>query len=79
MVSIWEFYLTYSIALGIKSISSQEIEAFFGDNIYNKFENIQDEASLQENEIKIIEEVNGDYKQVLYEEIKEEINKLDLK
>lgn len=79
IVSIWEFYLTYSIALGIKSISSQEIEAFFGDNIYNKFENIQDEASLQENEIKIIEEVNGDYKQVLYEEIKEEINKLDLK
>lgn len=39
MVKIWQFYLTYSISLDIESISSKEIEAFFGDNIYNYFEN----------------------------------------
>ena len=38
MVKIWQFYLTYSISLDIESISSEELENFFGDNIYNYFE-----------------------------------------
>lgn len=35
MVSLWEFYLTYSIALGIPSIANKEIENFFGNDIFN--------------------------------------------
>ena len=35
MVSLWEFYLTYSIALGMSSIANKEIESFFGDDIFN--------------------------------------------
>ncbi|NMA51254.1 MAG: DUF2207 domain-containing protein [Mollicutes bacterium] len=34
MVKIWDFYLTYSIALDISEVASKEIETFFGDNIY---------------------------------------------
>ncbi len=75
MVKIWQFYLTYSIALGIESISSEEIEAFFGNNIYNYFEDSKQDTRLDNSEIKIIEEVKGDYKKVLQKEIDEEIEK----
>lgn len=33
-IAIWNFYLTYSIALGIDGIAGGEIEEFFGENIY---------------------------------------------
>lgn len=33
-IEIWNFYLTYSIALGIDGIAGNEIEEFFGENIY---------------------------------------------
>ena len=75
MVKIWQFYLTYSIALGMESISSEEIEAFFGDNIYNYFENHQEETRLENKEIEILEEVRGDYRQILDKEIEEEMQK----
>ena len=75
MVKIWQFYLTYSIALGIESISSEEIETFFGNNIYNYFEDSKQDTRLDNSEIKIIEEVKGDYKKVLQKEIDEEIEK----
>ncbi len=35
MISLWDFYLSYSIALGIEGIASEEISNFFGNNIYN--------------------------------------------
>lgn len=35
MIYIWNFYPSYSIALGINSIAKKEIESFFGDKIYN--------------------------------------------
>ena len=35
MIYIWNFYLSYSIALGINGITKKEIESFFGDKIYN--------------------------------------------
>jgi uncharacterized membrane protein len=34
MVKIWDFYLTYSIALDVSSIATKEIKDFFGDNIF---------------------------------------------
>lgn len=35
MISLWDFYLSYSVALGIKGIASKEIKNFFGNEIYN--------------------------------------------
>lgn len=35
MIVIWNYYLSYSVALGIKGIASKEIRNFFGDAIYN--------------------------------------------
>ena len=35
MISLWDFYLSYSVALGIKGIASREIKNFFGNEIYN--------------------------------------------
>ena len=35
MISLWNFYLSYSVALGIKGIASKEIKNFFGNEIYN--------------------------------------------
>ena len=35
MISFWDFYLSYSVALGIKGIASKEIKNFFGNEIYN--------------------------------------------
>ncbi len=33
MVEIWDFYLTYSIALDVSSEATEEIESFFGTNL----------------------------------------------
>ena len=35
MISLWDFYLSYSVSLGIKGIASKEIKNFFGNEIYN--------------------------------------------
>lgn len=35
MISIWNYYLSYSIAIGINGIAYDEINNFFGNNIYN--------------------------------------------
>lgn len=35
MISLWDFYLSYSVVLGIKGIASKEIKDFFGNEIYN--------------------------------------------
>lgn len=34
MIILWNYYLTYSIALDVNSIASKEIKNFFGTNIY---------------------------------------------
>ena len=34
-IVIWNYYLSFSIALGIAGVSSEEIISFFGSNIYN--------------------------------------------
>ena len=35
MIVLWNYYLSYSVALGIDSIANKEINDFFGSNIYN--------------------------------------------
>ena len=35
MIVLWNYYLSYSVALGIEGIASNEIESFFGNEIYN--------------------------------------------
>lgn len=34
MVKIWDFYLTYAVALNVSDKAAKEINNFFGDNIY---------------------------------------------
>lgn len=46
MVKLWQFYLTYSVALNIYSIASSEIESFFGNEIYNNVNNSTDIISI---------------------------------
>ena len=35
MIEIWDFYLTYSVALGINTDASRKIESIFGETVYN--------------------------------------------
>ncbi len=35
MIILWNYYLSYSVALGIDGKASNEIKAFFGNNIFN--------------------------------------------
>ena len=35
MIYLWNYYLSYSIALGIDGVAKDEIVDFFGNNIYN--------------------------------------------
>lgn len=35
MVILWNYYLSYSVALGIKGVAYDDIDNFFGNNIYN--------------------------------------------
>lgn len=44
MTVLWDYYLTYSVALGIDGIANQEIESFFGKEIYNGF--IENEGNV---------------------------------
>lgn len=34
-IVLWNYYLSYSVALGINGAASEEIASFFGNNIYN--------------------------------------------
>lgn len=34
MIKIWDFYLTYSIALDMSEVASNDMTTFFGKNIY---------------------------------------------
>lgn len=34
MIKIWNYYLTYSVALNVDTFASNEIKTFFGDNIF---------------------------------------------
>lgn len=76
MVVLWNYYLTYAIALDVKTIAKEEIEEFFGENIYyevmhkvgaientNTFEYIE-ENNRNEDEIKaeIEQEIEGEMK-----------------
>lgn len=42
MVALWNYYLSYSIALGIEGLAYAEIESFFGNSIYNFNSRIED-------------------------------------
>lgn len=60
MVKVWSFYLTYSIVLNIDSISSNQMRETINDNVYNSFQNsnkIVDYSAINNNEIKIIEDI----------------------
>lgn len=46
-IEIWEYYLTYSIALGINTDASEKIESFFGEAVYNNSnDTLMDERRL---------------------------------
>lgn len=48
-IEIWDFYLTYSVALGIISDASEKIESFFGENVYNySNDNLMDERRIRQ-------------------------------
>lgn len=75
MVVIWNYYLTYSIALDLPSISKEEITNFFGKNIYN-IESKKNKIIEKDKEYKIIKELKFDeYPENLKKEIKSELSK----
>lgn len=56
MVEIWDYYLTYSIVLEIKSVASKELEDFFGMGIFKGSHNTKKRySSTKEDTIKIKE------------------------
>lgn len=58
MVVLWNFYLPYSIALGMEGIAYEEINNFFGDSIYYQYEN-NDELESKERIEKINESIEN--------------------
>lgn len=60
-VIIWEFYLTYSIALNISSIAKSEIEEFFGDNIFRG--TIENTNNEMESDVKNVEDIRKLFKE----------------
>lgn len=48
MITLWNYYLSYSIALDMNGVANDEINNFFGDDIYN----INNSKLYDENEIK---------------------------
>lgn len=48
-IEIWEYYLTYSVALGINTDASEKIESFFGEAVYNNSnDTLDDERRLNQ-------------------------------
>ncbi len=49
MIRLWNYYLSYSIALGIEGIANDEIKEFFGNEIYNQNSTMinNEDASVQ--------------------------------
>ena len=81
-IRLWQFYLTYSIVLDIKSEASKEINSFFGRKIYNVFEDYRTYKVINKNtkpETVIVEYVNGNNKENIRRQIEIEIAKLDIK
>jgi len=82
MVILWNHYLTYSMVLDIKSIASNQIKAFFGENIYKTIHT----QELQENEIpkglacsfETVAEIDENIKKINEEELKKYEIKLSL-
>ena len=60
MISLWDFYLSYSVALEIKGIASKEIKNFFGNEIYN-LNNVDQDLNVinTEESQKYITEINN--------------------
>lgn len=58
MVVLWNFYLPYSIALGMEGIAYEEINNFFDDSIYYQYEN-NDELESKERIEKINESIEN--------------------
>ena len=52
-IAIWDYYLSYSVALGIKSKAFKEINNFFGKEIYNR-KIILSEKEKEESDNRII-------------------------
>lgn len=81
-ITLWQFYLTYSIVLDIKSEASKEIGSFFGKKIYSVFEDFRTYRETNKNtkpENVIAEYVNGNNKENIKRQIEIEIAKLDIK
>lgn len=72
MVELWEFYLTYSIALDISSIASKEIKDFFGDNIY-----ISNRKVNEENRINNYSNMNFNSLSSITEQIEKEVSSIE--
>lgn len=72
MLIIWNFYLTYSVALGIKGISSEEIKKFFGDSIY--LTQIKSKPYMEDNDVSIKQLNTNKYKNKIYDEIEKIAN-----
>ena len=75
-IELWDFYLTYSIALGINSDASEKMENFFGNAVYNNSnDNFMDERRINQiedyNDRIDIEKINDDIikEMVKYEKI----------
>ncbi len=64
MIILWNFYLSYSVALGINGIASDEIKAFFGDAIYNVQNNKSQNKDYEENIINEIENSKKIYQKI---------------
>lgn len=58
MIVLWNFYLPYSIALGMEGIAYDEINNFFGDSIYYQYDN-NDESESKERIEKINESIEN--------------------
>ena len=78
-VKIWQFYLTYSIALDIRSKANKEISSFFGKKLYTNFGYNYSKNFNKEPENVIIEYINGNNKEAIRRQIKIELGKLDIK
>lgn len=46
MITLWNYYLTYSVALDINPIAAKEIKDFFGDNIFYRTREIKEKIDM---------------------------------
>ena len=61
-IVLWDYYLPYSISLGIYGVASKEISDFFGYEIHNSYKDLNNKSHLYIKDIyKYIEEGNNYY------------------